>query len=168
MKTKSVARKELKEWLLGAERIVIVGVGNPIFMDDSVGIKLVQDLRGRVPDNVLLIECETTPENYLQEIMDFKPTHVLIVDAALLDLKPGEIALSEPEDLKANNIFSTHFLPVRLFCEYITKASGAKIKLLLIQPKEIDLGEELSPEVFSSKEKIVKLLLSTLSMKNRH
>lgn len=168
MKMKGIAMKELREWLLGAERIVIIGVGNPILMDDSVGIKVVQDLRGKVPNKVLLIECETTPENYLQEIMDFKPTHILIIDAAMLNLKPGETALLELEDINMSNILSTHFLPIRLFCEHITRASGAEVKLLLIQPKQIDFGEELSLDVSLSKEKVVNLLLSTFSAKKHH
>lgn len=162
METKNAVMEKLKEWLSEAKRVVIIGLGNPILTDDSVGIKVIQDLQGRVPENVLLIECETTPENYLQEIIDFKPTHILIIDAAMLNLNPGEIVLLGPEDLKINSAFSTHFLPIRLFCEHIAKASNVKIKLLLIQPKEISFGEELSPEVTLSKEKIVKILLSLL------
>lgn len=166
MKKKNIAKNELKKWLLKAEKIAIIGIGNPILMDDSVGIKVVQDLRGKVPDKVLLIECETTPENHLQEIMIFKPTHILIVDASMLNLKPGGMVLLEPRDLKINHALSTHFLPIKLFCEYIANISGAEVKLLLIQPKQIDLGEELSPEVLSSKEGVVKILLSTFLTRN--
>lgn len=162
METKNTIMEKLREWLFGDKRVVIIGLGNPILTDDSVGVKVIQDLQNRVPENVLLIECETTPENYLQEIINFKPTHVLIIDAAMLNLKPGEIVLLGPEDLKINSAFSTHFLPISLFCEHIERTSNAKIKLLLIQPKEISFGEELSPEVASSKEKIVKVLLSLL------
>lgn len=165
MKIKNSVENELKKWLLGAERIAIIGVGNPILMDDSVGIKVVQDMKGKVPSNVLLVECETVPENHVQEIIDFKPTRILIVDAAMLGLKPGEIALLGYEDLKMECIFSTHFLPIRLFCEYIMRVSQTEIKFLLIQPKQVCFGEDLSPEVLLSKEKVVKLLLSTLSAK---
>lgn len=168
MNTEKDVERELKRWLLGAERVVIIGVGNPILMDDSVGIKVVQDLKGRVPEKVLLVECETTPENYLQEIADFKPSHVLLIDAAMLNLKPGEIALLKPEDLDASHVFSTHFLPIKLFCEYIAKIFHADTKLLLIQPKQIDFGEELSSELLSSKERVVKILLSALLAKGSH
>ncbi|MEM2169537.1 MAG: hydrogenase 3 maturation endopeptidase HyCI [Candidatus Bathyarchaeia archaeon] len=161
----NIVMEKLREWLLEAERIAIIGIGNPILMDDSVGIKVTQDLKGKVSSKVLLIECEITPENYLQEITDFKPTHILIIDAAMLSLKPGEIAIFKLEDLDMNNIFSTHFLPIRLFCEYITRALDTEVKLLLIQPKQIDFGEDLSPEVSLSKEKVVKLILSALLTK---
>lgn len=163
MEIKSSVKDELKRWLLGAERIAIIGIGNPILMDDSVGIKVVQGLRGKVPSNVLLIECETVPEDHLQEIVDFKPTHVLIIDAAMLGFEPGEVAFLGPEDLGINHMILTHFLPIKLFCECIMKVSRAEIRFLLVQPKQICFGEDLSPEVLLSKEKIIKLLLSILS-----
>lgn len=153
----------LREWLSKAERLAIIGVGNPLLMDDSVGIRAVQDLRGNIPRDVLLIECETTPENYLEEIAFFRPTHVLLIDAAMLNLKPGEMALFEPEKLRINSTISTHFIPLRIFCEYIERVVGAEVKLLLIQPKRVDFGEELTAKVLSSKEKIVRFLLSALT-----
>ena len=60
----------LERWLTGAERVVVAGIGNPIRTDDFVGVKIVQDLKGKVSKNVCLIECETVPESYMQEIVD--------------------------------------------------------------------------------------------------
>lgn len=156
---------ELREWLSKAEKVAVIGIGNPIRMDDSVGIKVIQDLQGKLSERVLLIECETAPENCLQEIVDFKPTHILIIDAAMLNLKPGEIVILEPKDLKTQPAFSTHALPLRIFCDYIAETAAAKIKFLLIQPKEVGFGVELTAEVLSSKDKIVKILLSILPPK---
>lgn len=156
---------ELEKWLSKAKRVAVIGIGNPIRMDDSVGIKIIQDLRGKLSNGVLLVECETTPENYIQQIVDFKPTHILIIDAAILDLEPGKIVILGHNDLKDQPAFSTHILPLKIFCEYITEVTGAEIKLLLIQPKEVGFGEELTAEILSSKEKIVEFLLSILSPK---
>ena len=77
-------KKELKKWLSDAVRVVIAGIGNQIRMDDFVGVKIAQDLRGKISDNILLIECETVPESFVQQIIDFNPTHVLLIDAAIL------------------------------------------------------------------------------------
>jgi hydrogenase 3 maturation protease len=160
---KSKIKKELKKWLSDAERVVIAGIGNPIRMDDFVGVKIVQDLRGKVSDKVYLIECETVPESYIQLIVDFNPTHVLLIDAAVLGIKPGEAKLIKPEELKITPAFSTHMLPIRVFCEYLAKTTKAKIMLLLIQPKQTDFGEGLTPEVTSSEQEIVNALLAMLS-----
>jgi hydrogenase 3 maturation protease len=155
-------KKELGKWLSGARRVVIAGIGNPIRMDDYVGVKIVQDLRGKVSDKVMLIECETVPESYMQQIIDFNPTHILLIDAAVLGLKPGESRLVKPEQLTSIPAFSTHMLPLRIFCEYLTKSIEAKIALLLIEPEKTDFGEELSPEISISAENITYALSEIL------
>jgi len=153
----------LREWFRGAGRVVVVGVGNPIRMDDFVGMKIVQDLKGKVPsDRVMLIEAETVPENYMQEIIEFKPTHVLIIDAAKMGLKAGEIRLISPEDLASYPAFSTHMLPLRIFCEYL-KTTNAEMGLLLIEPEKTDFGEEITSKVQSASHNIYEMLLTLLS-----
>lgn len=150
--------KELSIWLLNAERVVVAGIGNPIRMDDFVGTRVVQDLQGKVSTKVYLIECETVPENFIQKIIDFDPTHVLLIDAAILGLEPGDSRLIKPERLVAFPAYSTHALPLRVFCEYISEATKAKIALLLIEPKRADFGEGLTSEVETSAQKIVDIL----------
>jgi hydrogenase 3 maturation protease len=154
--------KELSIWLLDAKRIVVAGIGNPIRMDDFVGTRIVQDLQGKVSTKVYLIECETVPENFIQKIVDFDPTHVLLIDAAILGLEPGDSRLVKPERLAAFPAYSTHALPLRVFCEYINRATKAKIALLLMEPKKADFGEGLTSEVETSAQKIVDILFRVL------
>lgn len=156
------AEKKLREWLSKAERVVIAGVGNSIRMDDFIGVKIVRDLQGKVSEKVLLIECETVPESFLQQIIDFKPSHVLIIDAAVMGLKPGEYRFVKPEHLRVFPAISTHMLPLRVFCEYLANTTKARIALLLIEPKETDFGERLSPEVAAAEKQIADLLLALL------
>ena len=149
----------LEKWFAGAERVVVAGIGNPIRKDDFVGVKIMQDLQGKVPKNVYLIECETVPESFMQEIVDLKPSHVLLIDAAVLGLKPGTTRLVFPEQVTNFPAITTHMLPLRIFCEYITKMTKAKIALLLIEPENTEFGEGLTPEVQKAAEKITKILL---------
>ena len=155
--------KELKNWFAGAKRVVIAGIGNPIRQDDFVGTKIAQDMLGKVSENVLLIECETVPESYLLDIEEFKPTHVLLIDAALLDLAPGEACLFLPEQVAGFSAVTSHVLPLHVFSEYLKQATGAKIALLLIQPKNVEFGEGLSSEVNAASERIAGLLRELLS-----
>jgi hydrogenase 3 maturation protease len=159
-------KKELRKWFSDVERVVIAGIGNPIRMDDYVGVKIVEGLRGKVSDKVMLIECETVPESYIQQIIDFNPTHVLLIDAAVLELKPGESRLINPKQLADFPAFSTHMLPLRIFCEYLTKTIEAKIALLLIEPKKTDFGEELSLEISNSTKNITYVLSEILESPN--
>ncbi len=156
-------QKELENWLKGAGKIVIAGIGNPIRTDDFVGTKIVQDLEGKVPKNVLLIECETVPESHILEIEEFKPTHVLLIDAALLQLEPGQARLLAPQEIPNFSAISSHTLPLRIFSEYISKSTNAKIALLLIEPKNVEFGEGLTVEIQKASEKITLLLLKLLA-----
>lgn len=157
-KIDSTIQKELEKWLKDAGKIVIAGIGNPIRTDDFVGTKIVQDLEGKVSKNVLLIECETVPESYILEIEEFKPTHVLLIDAALLQLEPGQARLLAPEEIPDFSTISSHTLPLRIFSEYLSKSTNAKIALLLIEPKNVEFGEGLTVEVRRASEKIASLL----------
>jgi hydrogenase 3 maturation protease len=161
-KAKYSIQDALEKWFAGAERVV-VGIGNPIRKDDFVGVKIVQDLQGKVPKNVCLIECETVPESFMQEIVDLKPSHVMLIDAAVLGLKPGETRLVFPEQVTNFPAITTHMLPLRIFCEYIAKMTEAKIALLLIEPENTEFGEGLTPQVQMAAEKINKVMLELFS-----
>jgi hydrogenase 3 maturation protease len=154
--------EELKNWFAGAKNIVIAGIGNPIRSDDYVGLKILEDLQGKMPQNVCLLECETVPESYLLDIEEFNPTHVLLIDAAFLGLNPGEVSLVDSEKITDFSAITTHMLPLRIFCEYVKQATGAKIALLLIEPKSMEFGEGLTAEVQSAAERITKILLDLL------
>jgi hydrogenase 3 maturation protease len=161
-KDEYIIQEALENWFKGADRVAVAGIGNPIRRDDFVGVKIVQDLQGKVPKNVQLIECETVPESFMQDIVDFKPSHVLLVDAAILGLNPGETRLVLPEHITDFPAVTTHVLPLRIFCEYITKMAEAKIALVLIEPEYTEFGEGLTPKVQATAEKITKQLLELL------
>ena len=156
--------EELRKWLKDAERVVIVGIGNPIRMDDYVGVKIVQDLQSKVSDKVMLIEAETVPENHMQEIIDFKPTHILLIDAATQGLRLGEMRLIAVEQLGSFIIFSTHMFPLRVFCEHILSIVKAKIGLLLIEPEKTDFGETLTPRISGLAKRAAEILVAIFQM----
>jgi hydrogenase 3 maturation protease len=151
-------RKELADWFAGAEKAVLAGIGNPIRSDDYVGLNIVERLKGHVPKNVLLLEAETVPESCLLEIEEFQPSHVLLIDAAFLGLKPGEARLLDPVGVAGFSAVTTHLLPLRIFCDYIKQVTGAKIALLLIEPKSVEFGEGLTAEVQAAAERYAKIL----------
>ncbi len=154
--------RQLKDWLSNASRVVIAGIGNPIRSDDFVGTKIVQQLQDKLPAEVQLIECETIPESYILEIEEFKPSHVLLIDAAMLELAPGEARLVFPEQVAGFSAFSTHVLPLRVFSDYLKEATGAKIALLLIQPKNVEFGEGLSEELAAASKQVESWLMELL------
>ena len=153
---------DLKNWLSNAQKIVIAGIGNPLRKDDFVGVEIVRNLQNRVFQSVYLIECETVPESFIEPITEFNPTHILIIDAALLNLKPGSSKLIEPNQMVKQPPVSTHSLPLRIFCEYLATTTGAKIALLVIQPKDTSFGEGLTLELRKTAINLTNLLSKIL------
>jgi len=151
----------LRTWLSYATRVVVAGVGSSLRRDDFVGVEIVRNLRSNVSKSVYLIECETVPESFIEPISQFKPTHVLIIDAAFLNLKPGSSSLVETNKI-ADVPISTHVLPLSIFCKYLTETTGAKVALLVIQPKETGFGEGLSEELEKATEDLTDVLLKFL------
>jgi len=138
---------DLKNWLSNAQKVVIAGIGNPLRKDDFVGVEIVRNLQNKVSRSVYLIECETVPESFIEPITEFKPTHILIIDAAMLNLKPSSSKLIESSQMTKHPPISTHAMPLRIFCEYLAKTTGAKIALLVIQPKDTSFGEGLTSKL---------------------
>jgi len=157
----------LLDFLSDVEKVAVIGVGNRFRRDDYVGVEIVRELRDRLKsDRVLLIACETAPEEHIESIVEFKPSHILIIDAGMMGLKPGGVRLIDFEDLAIRPAVSTHMLPLRIFCELVEEMTGARIALLSIQPRDISLGEGLTPELEGAARGIALTLLKVLKFKS--
>lgn len=154
--------KELEKWLEGAKKIVILGIGSSIRGDDAVGLEVVKKLQGKVPSFVEVLEGETAPDSFAELIAKFRPTHVVMVNAAELDLKPGEIRLIPMKEFSGHPVLS-HDLPLYLLSEYLEQTIHAKSIIFAIQPRSMDIGTELTPELKKAVEKIVNLFVRILS-----
>jgi hydrogenase 3 maturation protease len=159
---KNSVEDELHQWFSKYKRIVIVGIGNPLRKDDYVGVMIVRKLKGNNLPHVHLFECETVPESFMQQIIELKPSHILIIDAAILNINPGNYRLVKPDELLETQAVSTHMLPLRIFCQYLINETKAEMILLLIQPKDVSFGEGITPELEKTVTHTAKLLQKTL------
>jgi hydrogenase 3 maturation protease len=156
-------RTELEAFFGAPEgrRVVIVGIGSPMRHDDVVGLKVLELLEGRTPRSVKLLPTETVPESYTGAIRDFKPTHVILVDAANFNGTIGAGRIIPPR-LIANASVSTHSLPLHVLIGYIKKTICENVILVGIQGMNIEMGEGLTPEVEKGASKIAEMLLEIL------
>ena len=153
---------KLEKWLKHCRKLVIIGIGNPFRGDDALGLHILKKLDSKVPPSVKLIEAETTPENFTEEIERSKPSHVLFVDAAQFSEEPGKAKLVPPEKI-AGVTLSTHAMPLSIMAEILQKDLNANVALLGVQPRTIELTEELSPELEKEIRKIVEILTNALN-----
>ena len=156
--------KRVRNWLRNVDRVVVVGIGNELRRDDFVGIEVLRGLKDKASDHVMLIESATAPESYIDPITRFAPSHILIIDAGLIGLKPSDAKFMESSDFLGppTTPISTHALPLKVFCDYLQDVTHASIAFIIIQPQNTDLGEELSANVKRTVEKLTYVLLKAL------
>lgn len=79
-------------------------------------------------------------------IEEHKPTHIIIVDAADFRKRPGEVRVMAAKEILDAHI-STHTLPLTILVDYFERSFNPKTLIIGIQPKNLDFGTELTPEV---------------------
>jgi len=154
----------LEEFLKNHDKIVILGIGNEIKGDDALGPNIVWKLNELFEknDNVIVFDGGTVPENYTGLIRKEKPTHIILVDAVEMKKDPGYIRVVQKEEIANYNI-STHAMPVSFLIKFMETTIGAEIILVGVQPKSMELADEISKEVEKSIEIVVNTLVEVLS-----
>jgi hydrogenase 3 maturation protease len=142
-------------------RVVLVGIGSPIRGDDAVGLRVIELLEGMKLGDVLLLSTEIVPESYTGKIREFKPTHVLMIDAADFNGEPGEGRMIPTQQIGGVTM-STHSLPLTIFVDYLRKTLCSNVALLGVQSQNIGFGTGLTPEVEEGAQKIAKVLYEVL------
>lgn len=135
--------EHLKLHLVG--KVVILGIGNTYRNDDGIGSLLACRIKDKVP--YIVYDAGPNPENYLGKIIKDKPDHIVIIDAVDFGGRAGEYREIEGDGLETANLFSTHNASISLTINYLKNNLRADIIILSIQPKDIRIGDEISPEV---------------------
>lgn len=151
-----------KKELQGVQRLlrqppktVLMGIGSELHGDDSAGLEVVRALCGC--KNLILIEAGTVPENHTATLRRLQPDLVIMLDAAQMQLPPGEIRMLDVDSLEGIGA-STHALPLALTAHYITAELGCKVVMLGIQPECTDFGAPHSLLVSAAVEAISREL----------
>ncbi|MCP4132980.1 MAG: hydrogenase 3 maturation endopeptidase HyCI [bacterium] len=143
-------------------RYVLLGVGSRLRNDDAAGSILAERFSERCgagDENSLwrVIDAESMPENYTSIIKKERPELLVIVDACDLKKEPGEFAIVELSQLSQASGFNTHTVPLSFFIEYLASLAQ-KVLFIGIQPKNVDIGEVVCPEVEKAVEALILLL----------
>lgn len=150
------------EGLLLPRKIVVIGVGNLLLKDEGAGIHVLQALEKKnLPPGVQLFDGGVSGIGLLDFFQG--ASKALLIDAADMNRKPGTVLRFTPEDLRAQAQeikFSVHDIGVAEVLE-LAKALGQspeEVVIIGIQPKEIDWGTDLTPEVQASIPEVLQII----------
>ncbi len=147
---------ELREFITGAKKIAILGIGNDLRSDDGLGPYIIEKLS--IDDPRILIEnVGSVPEGFARNLAEFGAERVIMVDAADMMKPPGHIEFVTKDRIGGITI-STHSMPLSFLMMYLEQETGGKTVLIGIQPKSIQFGEGLTPEIQEVVEKIIRIL----------
>ena len=137
--------------------------------DEGVGVHLVQRLADRVDAAcVNLIDGGTTPD--ILSLVDSTVDKLIIVDAAVVGDKPGTIYRFQPDDLESTTAepVSLHELGVVDSLKLMAAFGNCpeEITVIGVEPKVIDYGLELSPELEAAMPRLMELVLEEITKTN--
>lgn len=137
-------------------KIMVLGVGSPIRGDDGAGPEVASRLESLSLPGVLAFDAGTSPESFISVVQDHRPDHLIIVDAADMGLRPGEVR-RVPKERIGGEFLSTHSLPLTFLWQMLEDAAG-EVVLIGIQPYTTALGTEMSEPVKSAVRRVVDLI----------
>ena len=83
---------ELRDFITGANKIAILGIGNDLRTDDGLGPYIIENLSIDDP-RVMIENVGSVPEGFAQPLAEFGAERVIMVDAADMLKPPGHIEL---------------------------------------------------------------------------
>jgi hydrogenase maturation protease len=150
-----------------SKQIMILGVGNLLFTDEGVGVRVAEALQDRYefPENVKVVDGGTLGMNLLGIISE--TDHLIVVDAVRNNDDPGtlyRLAGEEiPKRIRAkNSLHQVDLLEALTCCEALDKVPETVI--IGVEPEDITtLGIELTPTVSARVEDLVNRVLEELT-----
>jgi len=144
-------------------RIVILGAGNVLLKDEGVGIHVIHALQDSPPPpdiDLEVIDGGTSSEAlYLLEGAD----KLIIIDAVRGGSDPGSVYRFRPAEITPGDkdYASLHQIGILESLQMIELIGGKPKNTVIIgiEPKEIDWGLDLSPELEHKIPQIVKLVM---------
>lgn len=127
--------------------VCLLGVGNPIKRDDSVGLymadKTARALGSSRPSWVHIPRPSAHLELALSRL-DLSAERLLIFDAVEAGEPPGSVVFASAADSRYG-FFATHNVPLRI--QPSLAWNLGRVYVLGVQPEDVEVGEGLSPTV---------------------
>ena len=130
--------------LRGAEKIVFLGIGEEKLSDDGVGPYIISELLNYTGEKFMFINAGVDPMSRLDDILEFQPSHLIVLDTCTLDKPPGTVAIIERGDIQDVVPISTHTIPIHIVIDLlIEKLVNLRAFMIGIVPKSLKGFTEL-------------------------
>jgi len=153
--------------------LTVLGLGNVLMSDEGVGVRLMEAVRDAHdwPADVEFIDGGAGGLNLLGVIE--RAERLLVFDAAEMHLAPGEHRVVTPDQLTDDapvHRLSMHDVSftetLRLCGQFLSRPDD--VTILAIQPKTVDFGRELSPELTAAMPRLADAACELVSARRVH
>jgi hydrogenase maturation protease len=150
------------------ERILVLGIGNPLMGDDGAGIQAVRMLaESNLPENVTVMEAGTPGWDLANWIKDWPS--VIIIDAVQMGKKPGDWRRFDAQDVRfiaGTGAVSLHECDLAggLALAQALELLPEHITFYGIEPENTDQALSLSPVVSAALPVVVNSILHEFSV----
>ena len=147
------------------KKTVVLGVGNLLLTDEGVGVHVINKMMEMdFPPGVELIEGGVDGLYLMNAVVG--TDRLIVIDAVKGGGAPGSIYRFRPEDFVAytdTSKLSVHQIGI-LEVIRLSKLLGKlpETTIIGIEPKSVDMGMELTPEIQSKVPRIIELVLDEL------
>lgn len=148
------------------KKIVVLGAGNELFKDEGVGVhaaRLLLTHSSLVSKGVEIVDNGTSPD--ISHLLD-DVEKLIIVDAVKGGSEPGAIYRFSPEQIVAEKGITTSIHQMGMLENLSVMALiGCKPKetvIIGVEPKELEPGLELSPELLRRMPKIIETVIGEI------
>jgi hydrogenase maturation protease HycI len=136
--------EKLKKKLKGAKKVVFMGIGEEKLSDDGVGPYIISELMMYNNEKFLFINAGINPMLRIDQIIEFQPSHLIIIDTCTVNQEPGTVAILERENMCDYIPISTHTIPIHLVIDLILeKLPNLSVFMIGIVPKSLEGFTEL-------------------------
>jgi hydrogenase maturation protease len=141
--------KELQSKLLkklqNARKLVFIGIGEEKLSDDGVGPYIISELLRNSNEKFLFINAGIDPMSRIEEVIEFQPSHLILLDTCNLSKPPGTVAIIERENIQESVPISSHTIPIHIVIDLLVeRLADLKVFMIGIVPESLEGFSELN------------------------
>jgi hydrogenase maturation protease len=146
-------------------RILIIGVGNYLLMDEGVGIHIINELEQyKLPQNVEIYDGGTGGFKLVDLV--YGANKVIFIDAVDMGKRPGTVTAFKPEDVRSmypKKKYSLHDTDLSEVIKMIKLLGNPpEIEIIGVQPETINYGILLTEKLKNSVPNIIQTVLNRI------